>query len=94
MVRVLPALHSRVGDEVWETLSHFLSKCRNADLPEILVSRFPVRQWAFNFMPLRFFLETEVSLGRVWAGGSEFRILWCETGVFLVPFGLVGLCAS
>lgn len=31
-----------------------------------------------------------MSLGRVQAGGLEFRILQSEIGIFLVPFGLVG----
>lgn len=35
-----------------------------------------------------------MSLGRVQAGGVEFRTLQSEIQIFLVPFGLLGPCLS
>lgn len=44
----------------------------------------PALWWASNFTKLTFCKETEVSLGMVQAGGSEFRISWCGTHFFSV----------
>lgn len=78
MVHVLGTLHSRVGNKVWETnltLSLFLCKCRNADFPKILVSRFPTLQWAFKFIRLR--LYRKLRSGAVWSRQEGLNLGSC-----------------